>query len=312
MSTINTGVNIKERPAKTAPAGVAVLVILLSIAFLLGGLGLIIVGMFSTWTLAATGVVLFLLGLPGWGMVSILEPGEAMVTSFFGNYTGTIRRTGLVATLPFLGKVHVSVRDQNFETPVSKVNDANGNPINVSAIVVWRLADTAKATYAVEAYGSYLETQAESAVRHVVASHPYDSGVSTPEDVVAGAEPSADQKKVSLLGGAETVNKELSEEITARTLAAGVEILEVRINNLAYSVEIAQAMLQRQQAAAVVDARKIIVEGAVGIVENAITELDAKIPGGTLDQGALASNLLVVLVGESKVAPVVDVSSKKK
>lgn len=167
---------------------------------------------------------------------------------------------------------------------------------NISAIVVWRLKDTAKAAYAVDNYEAYLRTQAEAAVRHVAAEYPYDT-----HDEENGA---------SLLKSAEIVNNELADEVAVRAEAAGIDIIEVRINNLSYSVEIAQSMLQRQQANAILGARKIIVDGAVGIVESAVTTLADKYTMEPEKQAKLMSDLLVVLVSESKVSPVLDIGSK--
>lgn len=307
-----TGVNISEKPAKVFGSAAGPIVIVLSVIAWLGAIGLGILAISALLNGSVVGAIVSIAGALIVGflgfvfstMLSVLSPGESLVLSFFGEYMGTVRKTGLVATLPFMNATKVNVRDGNFETPVAKVNDSNGNPINISAIVVWRLRDTAKAMFAVEDYHKYLRTQAEAAVRHVASLHPYDAGApGVVEKLVDGQEP------VSLLNGAETVNKELFEEIQERAAASGVEIVEVRINNLAYSVEIAQSMLQRQQASAIVSARKIIVEGALGIVEETVEHLGKD---GTItenEKSRLVSNLLVVLVGESKVTPTLDVAS---
>lgn len=223
----------------------------------------------------------------------VQSPGQATVLQFFGQYMGTVRQSGLSLTLPFLNKTKVSVKTENFETPIAKVNDADGNPIETSAIVVWRLKDTAKAVYAVQNHEQYLRTQAEAAVRHVASQHPYDT--------------TSEEQATSLLKDAEIVNAELAEEVALRAEAAGIDIIEVRINNLAYSVEIAQAMLQRQQASAIISARRKIVEGAVGIVEEAAEKLAEKHSLTEEKRAALVSDLLVVLVSESKVSPVLSV-----
>jgi regulator of protease activity HflC (stomatin/prohibitin superfamily) len=222
----------------------------------------------------------------------VQSPGQATVLQFFGQYMGTVRQSGLSLTLPFLNKIRVSVKTENFETPVAKVNDADGNPIQTSAIVVWRLKDTAKAVYGVQNHEQYLRTQAEAAVRHVASQHPYDT---------------TDPESTSLLKDAEIVNAELAQEVSVRAEAAGIDIIEVRINNLSYSVEIAQAMLQRQQASAIISARRKIVEGAVGIVEDAANELSKTHSFSDEKRAALVSDLLVVLVSESKVSPVLSV-----
>lgn len=295
-----TKLNISEKP--TFAINGALNLILIILIIIIGGYLIATTGFHSGLGNIAL-VILFLLLITFLTTLHIIQPGESLVMSFFGQYIGTIRKTGLVASLPFLKSKKVSVRIANFETPISKVNDSNGNPINISAIVVWQLDDTAKATYAVEDYYAYLATQAEAAVRHVAAIHPYDSGNKIDND---------EPRTPSLLGTPEVINTELLQEVTERTQAAGVRILEVRVNNLSYSVEIAQAMLQRQQANAVVEARKIIVQGAVGIVEDAVKELESNTTFTDETKSTLVSNLLIVLVGESKVTPTMDVSSGNK
>ena len=223
----------------------------------------------------------------------IVQPGQTRVVQFFGRYTGTVRRTGLSWVVPLASRRRVSVRVRNFETNHLRVNDAQGNPIEIAAIVVWQVADTAKALYAVDDYTDFVSVQAESAVRHVAAIHPYDI---------------ADGEGTSLRGATDVVADELSHEVTARVALAGVEIIEVRISHLAYAPEIAQAMLRRQQANAVVDARSRIVEGAVGMVEMALDRLNES-NYVTLDderKAAMVSNLMVVLCSDQPASPVVN------
>lgn len=292
----NSRVDISEKKGFSLPAGVAALGIVAAIIF---GLLTFVFGISG---LAGNGLDFLFAVISAFVAVGlstsiiIQAPGEATVLEFFGQYLGTVRKTGLSITFPFVKKMKVLVRTENFETPVSKVNDSDGNPINISAIVVWRLKDTAKAAYAVDDYEAYLRTQAEAAVRHVAAEYPYDT-----HDEENGA---------SLLKSAEIVNNELADEVAVRAEAAGIDIIEVRINNLSYSVEIAQSMLQRQQANAILGARKIIVDGAVGIVESAVTTLADKYTMEPEKQAKLMSDLLVVLVSESKVSPVLDIGSK--
>lgn len=292
----NSRVNISEKKGFALPAIVAVLGI---IAVIVLGIITVITGIA---TMGGAGVGVFLIAvITGFialalsTTIIIQAPGEATVLEFFGQYIGTVRQTGLSMTFPFMKKRKVLVRTENFETPVSKVNDSDGNPINISAIVVWRLKDTAKATYAVDNYQAYLRTQAEAAVRHVAAEYPYDASTAEAE---------------SLLKSAEIVNTKLADEVALRAEAAGIDIIEVRINNLSYSVEIAQSMLQRQQASAILGARKIIVDGAVGIVEDAVSHMATIHPLEPAQQAKLMTDLLVVLVSESKVSPVLDVGSK--
>lgn len=223
---------------------------------------------------------------------TVIQPGQTRVVQLFGRYVGTARTTGLVTLLPWTSRRTVTVRVNNFDTPRLKVNDAAGNPVEIAAIVVWQVADTAKSTFAVENTMGFVQVQAEAAVRHVARSYPYD-----------GAEGSE-----SLRGSTDVISSELAREVAERVVAAGVQILEVRISHLAYAPEIAQAMLQRQQAAAVVSARSTIVEGAVGMVQMALAELSRQ---GVVEldeerRASMVSNLLVVLCGDSRVSPVVN------
>ncbi len=226
----------------------------------------------------------------------IVTPGQTSVIQFFGRYIGTVRRPGFWWVLPLTVRRGVSVRVRNFETNRLKVNDADGNPVEIAAIVVWQVADTAKSTYAVENYLNFVTVQAESALRHVATSHPYD------DTTDAGT---------SLRGSTDVVAAQLAGEVADKVAIAGVEIVDVRISHLAYAQEIAQAMLRRQQANAVVAARSRIVEGAVGMVEMALSRLTEN---GviSLDEertAAMVSNLMVVLCGDQPPSPVVNVGS---
>ena len=225
--------------------------------------------------------------------LTIISPGETKVVQFFGRYLGTIRRSGLVMTVPFSTQKKVSVRVHNFETNDLKVNDLDGNPVNIAAIIVWQVADTAKAVFAVEDYAQFVSVQSESALRHVASSHPYDN---------------ADEGEETLRGSTEMVAFELAEEVAARITIAGLEVVEARISSLAYAPEIAQAMLQRQQASAVIAAREKIVEGAVSMVENALDRLEENNIVELDDErkAAMVSNLLVVLCSESRTSPVIN------
>ena len=222
-----------------------------------------------------------------------LQPNEAAVLSLFGAYRGTARISGLRWTNPFYRATKVSVRARNFNGEKLKVNDKRGNPIEIAAVVVWRVSDTAQAVFDVDNYPNYVTVQSESALRHVASSYVYDAG---------------GEDEVSLLGGGETVSSALTKELQERLGKAGVEIDEARITHLAYAPEIAQTMLRRQQADAVTAARQRIVAGAVGMVEMALNEL-AKKQVVHLDEerkAAMISNLLVVLCGESEARPVIN------
>ena len=227
------------------------------------------------------------------GSLVIIAPGQARVVQFFGRYVGTVRRNGLSWVMPLTTRKRVSVRVRNFETNRLKVNDADGNPVEIGAIVVWQVADTARAVFAVDDYRNFVTVQAESALRHVAVSHPYDN---------------ATEDGTSLRGSTDVVAQELAHEVAARMTLAGIEIVEVRISHLAYAAEIAQAMLRRQQASAVVAARSRIVEGAVGMVEMALDRLEA---GGVVEldverKAAMVSNLMVVLCGDQPAHPIVN------
>ncbi|MGH2855740.1 MAG: SPFH domain-containing protein [Solirubrobacteraceae bacterium] len=226
--------------------------------------------------------------------LEIVTPGQTAVVQFFGRYVGTVVRPGFWWVLPL--RKRVSTRVRNFETNHLKVNDADGNPVEIAAIVVWQVVDTAKSTYAVESYIGFVSVQAESALRHVATSHPYDDTTG---------------RGTSLRGSTDAVAAELSREVAARVAIAGVEIVEVRISHLAYAPEIAQAMLRRQQANAVVAARSRIVEGAVGMVELALDGLNEK-GVVSLDEertASMVSNLMVVLCSDQPPSPVVNAGS---
>jgi regulator of protease activity HflC (stomatin/prohibitin superfamily) len=223
----------------------------------------------------------------------IVQPGHTKVVRFFGSYVGTVRRTGLWWILPLADRRSLSIRVRNFETNHLKVNDADGNPVEIAAIVVWQVADTARAVYAVDDYDNFVRVQAESALRHVATTHPYDD---------------PGEEGTSLRGSVDVVAAELAREVAQRVVIAGVEIVEVRISHLAYASEIAQAMLRRQQANAVVAARSRIVEGAVGMVDLALSRLDER---GIVEldeerKAAMVSNLLVVLCGDQPASPVLN------
>lgn len=228
------------------------------------------------------GIVLLVLFSILAGMIKVISPGHTLVVQFFGRYLGTNRATGLSLNPPLSNSAKVSVRVRNFETNEIKVNDLNGNPVNIGAIIVWQVADTAKATFAVEDMDEFIHSQAESALRHVATTHPYDGGTTN---------------LPSLSGSTELVSKELADEVAARVAVAGLEIVEARISNLSYAPEIAQAMLQRQQANAIVDARETIVEGAVSMVESALAQLESRdiVELDPERRAAMVSNLLVVL-----------------
>jgi hypothetical protein len=276
-----TRVVIQERPAWAISgwAGVLVIAACIAAAVLLAG---------SAWIIAP-----IVIGSLVVASLVIVQPGHTKVVRFFGSYVGTVRRTGLWWIVPLADRRGLSIRVRNFETNHLKVNDADGNPVEIAAIVVWQVADTSRAVYAVDDYINFVQVQAESALRHVATTHPYDDPAS---------------EGLSLRGSVDVVAAELAQEVAQRVTIAGVEIVEVRISHLAYAPEIAQAMLRRQQANAVVAARSRIVEGSVGMVEMALARLDEH---GIVEldeerKAAMVSNLLVVLCADQPASPVVN------
>ncbi|MFF7294729.1 SPFH domain-containing protein [Streptomyces sp. NPDC008265] len=286
---------IEEFTAHSVGGGLA---LLLGLAGLLAGGGLaaagaVTPGLAIKLTLIALGVLVGIGSLFAMGGLNMVAPGEARVVQLFGRYRGTIRADGLRWTNPLTSREKISTRVRNHETAVLKVNDAYGNPIELAAVVVWRVRDTARAVFEVEDFTEFVETQTEAAVRHIAIEYPYDAH---------------EEGGLSLRGNAEEITEKLAAELQARVDAAGVQIIESRFTHLAYAPEIASAMLQRQQAGAVVAARKQIVEGAVGMVELALTRL-AEEDIVDLDperKAAMVSNLMVVLCGDRAAQPVVN------
>ncbi|MFI5802501.1 SPFH domain-containing protein [Streptomyces sp. NPDC051561] len=289
---------VTEFPAHSIGGGLALLLGLLGIVVAAGliALGVAVTAVGGKVALIVAGILLFfgaLLAMSGLNMVS---PGEARVVQLFGRYRGTIRTDGLRWVNPLTTRNKISTRVRNHETAVLKVNDAYGNPIELAAVVVWRVEDTAQALFEVDDFLEFVSTQAEAAVRHIAIEYPYDAH---------------EEEGLSLRGNAEEITQKLDVELRARVEAAGVHIIESRFTHLAYAPEIASAMLQRQQAGAVVAARKLIVEGAVGMVEQAlariseqdIVELDEE------RKAAMVSNLLVVLCGDRATQPVINTGS---
>ncbi len=280
-------VDITERSARAAGSAAAFLALIILLAIMAGSVVLIGTGAQAADAGESGAAVRIIGGAVGIVLATLLltslvivVPGQTSVRQFFGQYIGTVRRTGLVLIPPLTTGKKVSVKVHNFETNELKVNDLEGNPVNIAAIVVWQVADTARAVFAVEAYWEFIKAQAESALRHVATTHPYD-------------EPGPGE--TSLRGGTDIVSAELAAEVAARVALAGLEIVEVRISSLAYAPEIAQAMLQRQQAGAVIAAREQIVEGAVTMDEER--------------RAQMVSNLLVVLCSDQRTQPVVNTGS---
>jgi regulator of protease activity HflC (stomatin/prohibitin superfamily) len=236
----------------------------------------------------------------------ILQPNESLVCLLFGSYVGTEHRPGLWWVNPFNSKTKVSRRLQTLESGPLKVNDAAGNPVDIGAVVVWRVEDAAKALLEVGSYTDYVKAQSETALRRMASVHPYDE-VEAEEAVEQGGHQPI--TTVSLRDGGDAIIETLLNEIRTRMAPIGVSVVEARISHLAYSSEIAGAMLRKQAASAVVAARRMVVKGAVSIVEDALRELDQKKLADALDperKAAMISNLLVVLVGDREVTPVIN------
>jgi hypothetical protein len=239
------------------------------------------------------GIALELLFLIFWGGFFTLQPNEARVLILFGSYQGTVKDSGFHWTNPFNRKLRISLRARNFQSDRLKVNDKRGNPIEIAAVVVWRVADTAQAVFDVDQYPEYVRVQSESAVRHLASAFAYDHG---------------EENEVTLRGGSEEVQLDLQKELQERLVKGGVFVDEARITHLAYAPEIASAMLRRQQAEAVIAARKTIVHGAVSMVDMALRELAEKGVVQLDDErrAAMVSNLMVVLCAETDVHPVIN------
>ena len=242
------------------------------------------------------GVVGGLAGLIVLVGVTVVAPGEAQVLQFFGRYTGTVRTPGLRWVTPFSTRTRISTRIRNHESDVLKVNDREGSPIEIAAVVVWKVEDTAQARFEVDSFVAFVHTQTATAIRHIATSYPYDNQ----------GEPG-----LSLRENADEITEQLSAEVAARVESAGVRIIESRLAHLAYAPEVAGAMLQRQQAGAVVAARERIVEGAVGMVDMALARLADKniVDLDEERKAAMVSNLLVVLCGDRSTQPVVNAGS---
>ncbi|WJD97509.1 SPFH domain-containing protein [Streptomyces antimycoticus] len=289
---------VRERPARNVSGGLALLG---GLAGLAGGVGLIFAGAAAasdhkgagSTLLIVSGIVVIVAAILTMCGLNTIAPGEARVVQLFGRYRGTIRTDGLRWVNPLTSREKISTRVRNHETAILKVNDAYGNPIELAAVVVWRVEDTAQAMFEVDDFLEFVSTQTEAAVRHIAIEYPYDAH---------------DEDALSLRGNAEEITEKLAVELHARVEAAGVRIIESRFTHLAYAPEIASAMLQRQQAGAVVAARRQIVDGAVGMVEAALARITEE-EIVTLDEerkAAMVSNLMVVLCGDRSPQPVVN------
>ena len=285
---------VQEIPRKAASGAFILLALLVA---LVADVLLFVFGIVNGSAVVIIGtVVAFLVFLFLFFGVFVVNPNEARVLQLFGRYVGTVSDHGLRWANPLFSKKTISLRVRNFETDRSKVNDADGNPIEMAAVVVWKVVDTAEATFEVDDFVNFMHVQSESAVRNLATRYPYDT---------------RDDAEVSLRGNTEEIAEQLQTEIQGRLQTAGLEVLEARITHLAYAPEIASSMLQRQQASAIVEAKEKIVEGAVGMVEMALDSLSSR---GIVDldaerKASLVSNLLVVLCSDRGTQPVLSTAS---
>ena len=240
------------------------------------------------------GVILVVLAVLAASSLTIIGPNQSKVLTFFGRYIGTIKESGLYLTVPLTTKTTVSLRFLKFNSAILKVNDLQGNPVEIAAVIVFKVVDTSKALFAVEDYEKFVEIQSESAIRHVASEYAYDNF--------------GDHQALTLRSTPTEVSNHLTEELQARLEVAGVQIIETRLTHLAYATEIASAMLQRQQSQAILSARKIIVEGAVSITEGAIEQLAAETDLHLTDNQKLQliNNMMVSIINERGSQPVIN------
>lgn len=231
--------------------------------------------------------------------LTIIQPNEAKVLTFFGNYIGTIRDAGLFMTVPFTDKERVSLRVANFNSQILKVNDSKGNPVEIAAVIVYKVVDTSKALFSVDDYEQFVQIQSESAIRHVASEYPYDTF--------------ENENALTLRSNPTEVSDKLTAELQDRLNVAGVKIIETRLTHLAYATEIASAMLQKQQSAAILSARKIIVEGAVSITEDAIDRLAKEAHLDLTDEQRLQiiNNIMVAIISERGTQPVINTGTQQ-
>jgi regulator of protease activity HflC (stomatin/prohibitin superfamily) len=287
---------IREKSAFIAPGLITFLFLVVLELLTIAALVALIIGRAPAWLYVVDILAIVAVGICFGGFL-VVSPNEAQVLQLFGNYVGTVNKPGFWWTNPFtLPRHKVSQRVRNFESSKLKVNDHDGNPIEIAAIVVWRVSDTAEAVFQVDNYENYVKVQTEAAIRNLATSYAYDSH---------------QDDRLSLRTSSDEITGRLRTEVQDRLAKAGIEVIEARLSHLAYAPEIAQAMLRRQQASAVVAARARIVEGAVGMVEMALDEL-SKRSVVVLDEerkAAMVSNLLVVLCSEQNTQPVVNTGS---
>lgn len=267
--------------------------VVLVILLVIGGYSFYVGVMDESFGMITIGAVLWIISGLFLSSLTIVSPNQAKAILFFGQYLGTIKDNGLFVTTPLTQKINVSLKVRNFNSSLLKVNDSDGNPVEISAVVVFKVVDTAKALFDVDRYQDFVEIQSETAIRHIATQYPYDT---------------FNEDDLTLRGNTNEVSEELATELQERLAAAGVEVIETRLNHLAYATEIASAMLQRQQAKAILSARQIIVEGAVSMTQMALEQIeDGQNINFTDDRKVqLINNLLVSIITDKGTQPVIN------
>ncbi len=269
--------------------GIAGLILLVGI----GAVSLFFGMINAMFSLTVLGFIFWFIAIVLLSSVTIVSPNQAKVILFFGQYVGTIRDSGFFLTVPFAQKINISLKVRNFNSSVLKVNDLDGNPIEISAVVVFKVVDTAKALFDVAYYHDFVEIQSETAIRHIASQYPYDT---------------FNEEDLTLRGNTTAISDELAQELQERLSVAGVEVIETRLNHLAYATEIASAMLQRQQARAILSARQTIVEGAVTMTQMALEQIEHSQEINFTDDRKvqLINNLLVSIITDKGTQPVIN------
>jgi regulator of protease activity HflC (stomatin/prohibitin superfamily) len=274
--------------------GIAGLILLVGI----GAVSLFFGMINAMFSLTVLGFIFWFIAIVLLSSVTIVSPNQAKVILFFGQYVGTIRESGFFLTVPFAQKINISLKVRNFNSSVLKVNDLDGNPIEISAVVVFKVVETAKALFDVAYYHDFVEIQSETAIRHIASQYPYDT---------------FNEEDLTLRGNTTAISDELAQELQERLSVAGVEVIETRLNHLAYATEIASAMLQRQQARAILSARQTIVEGAVTMTQMALEQIEHGQEINFTDDRKvqLINNLLVSIITDKGTQPVINTGSVK-
>lgn len=291
------GIEVKEKKTFHINGYVALVVL---IALIICGAYLFYVGVNKEQiSLIITSLIFWLISALFISSLTIVSPNQAKAILFFGQYLGTIKTNGLFITTPLTQKVNVSLKVRNFNSSLLKVNDFDGNPIEISAVIVFKVKDTAKALFDVDRYQNFVEIQSETAIRHIASQYPYDT---------------FNEDDITLRGNTSEVSEELAKELQERLSVAGVEVIETRLNHLAYATEIASAMLQRQQAKAILSARQTIVEGAVSMTQMALEQIESGQEINFTDDRKvqLINNLLVSIITDKGTQPVINTGDIKE